>query len=78
MLTTEPVAARDCLDCGAKQGMTLQNVIAAAPIGIPLLYVCKHCAAQLTVPPPLSESLGRINAPITLDLGNSNDRRAYL
>jgi hypothetical protein len=47
-----PPAARDCLDCGFKDGMKLHNVAHTQPINIPLLYVCDRCAAQLTVPPP--------------------------
>jgi hypothetical protein len=33
--------------------MRLQNVAHTAPVNIPLLYVCQHCGAQLTIPPPL-------------------------
>lgn len=52
MLTKRAVAARDCLNCGAPQGMTLQNVITALPTSNPLLYLCKRCDAQFTIPPP--------------------------
>jgi hypothetical protein len=50
-----PDPERDCLDCGTKGGMRLQNVAATAPVAIPLLYICERCHAQLTIPPaPLS------------------------
>jgi DNA-directed RNA polymerase subunit RPC12/RpoP len=59
IMMAAPSSTRDCLDCGAKDGMKLQNVAHTAPISIPLLYVCQRCGTQLTVPP----------APITfLDL----------
>jgi ribosomal protein L40E len=50
-----PPATRDCLDCGAKDGMMLQNVAPTVPLQIPLLYVCRRCGALLTIPPPPSQ-----------------------
>jgi len=47
----DPSAERDCIDCGKKGGMKLQNVVQRQPINIPLLYVCEECATTLTVPP---------------------------
>lgn len=44
--------SRDCLDCGAKDAMKLQNTAHTAPVTIPLLYVCQRCGALLTIPPP--------------------------
>jgi hypothetical protein len=32
--------------------MKLQNVAGILPVNIPLLYICKRCGAQLTIPPP--------------------------
>ena len=52
MLTVLPPLTRDCRDCGAPSGMELQNTIHSAPIAVPLLYVCKRCGMQLTIPPP--------------------------
>jgi hypothetical protein len=46
-----PPADRDCMDCGSKGGMKLQNVVHRQPINIPLLYVCEECGITLTVPP---------------------------
>lgn len=53
-----PPANRDCLNCGATDGMKLQNVAGTAPTNIPLLYICGHCGASLTIPPPRSPVLG--------------------
>lgn len=53
-----PTTARDCLDCGLHDGMTLQNAAVTTPINIPLLYVCTGCGAMLTIPPPRSPVLG--------------------
>jgi hypothetical protein len=50
--SSRPSEARDCVDCGAKGGMKLQNVARTAPTNIPLLYVCAVCGAMLTIPPP--------------------------
>ena len=50
--TGTPAVVRDCPDCGAKEGMKLQNVGHTAPISIPLLYVCRVCGTLLTIPPP--------------------------
>jgi hypothetical protein len=47
-------AARDCLDCGTKDGMKLQNALGRPPTNIPLLYVCLTCGCTLTIPPPLN------------------------
>ena len=49
-----PRAARDCLDCGAAEGMKLKNSLGTKPTNIPLLYVCAICGCMLTVPPPES------------------------
>ena len=49
-----PPAARDCIECGAVDGMTLTNVARTQPTNIPLLYVCKKCGAMLTIPPRVS------------------------
>ena len=49
-----PAAARDCIECGAKEGMMLMNVARTQPTNIPLLYVCKVCGAMLTIPPRVS------------------------
>ena len=49
-----PPAARDCVECGAQEGMTLMNVARTQPTNIPLLYVCKKCGAMLTIPPRIS------------------------
>jgi hypothetical protein len=49
-----PPAARDCIECGAHEGMTLMNVARTQPTNIPLLYVCKKCGAMLTIPPRIS------------------------
>lgn len=43
---------RDCLECRAKDGMRLQNVVASPAVAIPILYVCDRCGTQLTIPPP--------------------------
>lgn len=53
-LTMMPVVplSRDCLDCGGKDAMKLQNTAHTAPVNIPLLYVCQRCGAHLTIPPP--------------------------
>ena len=47
------MASRDCLDCGVKRGLKLQNVITARPNTNPLFYLCNRCGAQLTIPPPM-------------------------
>jgi hypothetical protein len=52
MTDQQPSAIRDCLECGAKGGMKLQNVALTAPVSIPLLYICQRCGTLLTVPPP--------------------------
>ena len=52
-----PAGERDCLDCGASQGMKLQNVLGTHPTNIPLLYVCASCGCLLTIPPPNSPVL---------------------
>ncbi len=49
-----PPAARDCIECGTPEGMTLMNVARTQPTNIPLLYVCKKCGAMLTIPPRVS------------------------
>ena len=49
-----PLAARDCTNCGLKDGMRLQNVGGTAPVNIPLLYICTVCGTTLTIPPPRS------------------------
>ena len=49
-----PPAARDCIECGAPDAMTLTNVARTQPTNIPLLYVCKRCGAMLTIPPRVS------------------------
>jgi hypothetical protein len=43
---------RECADCGAKDGMTLQNVGRTQTTGIPALYICERCGTTLTIPPP--------------------------
>lgn len=50
--SNRPPVVRDCVDCGARDGMALQNVARTAPTNIPLLYVCGVCGAMLTIPPP--------------------------
>jgi hypothetical protein len=50
--SNRPPSLRECVDCGAKEGMKLQNVARTAPTNIPLLYVCTACGAMLTIPPP--------------------------
>ena len=52
MTPTTLAPSRDCLDCGSRDGMRLQNVAHTAPINIPWLYICKRCGTQLTIPPP--------------------------
>lgn len=52
MQPSTPPATRECLDCGAADGMKLHNVVGSVPRNIPLLYVCKKCGATLTIPPP--------------------------
>jgi hypothetical protein len=47
-----PPIARDCLDCGLKDGMKLQNPPGLPSTRIPLLYVCARCGVMLTIPPP--------------------------
>jgi hypothetical protein len=47
-----PPVVRDCLECGKKDAMKLQNVAGTAPVNIPLLYICDQCGVLLTVPPP--------------------------
>jgi len=49
-----PPLARDCLECGAHDGMELQNTARTLPINIPLLYLCHVCGCTLTVPPAQS------------------------
>jgi len=49
-----PPVARDCIECGTHEGMTLMNVARTQPTNIPLLYVCKTCGAMLTIPPRIS------------------------
>jgi hypothetical protein len=46
-----PPLARDCVECGAHDGMELQNTARTQPINIPLLYTCRECGCTLTVPP---------------------------
>lgn len=53
-----PRVARDCLDCGAPEGMKLKNALGTKPTNIPLLYVCSTCGCMLTVPPPQSPLAG--------------------
>ena len=48
---TRPAPLRDCLDCGTKDGMALQNVAGTPPTNIPLFYICSKCGCTLTVPP---------------------------
>jgi len=50
--SNKPPPLRDCLACGQKDGLKLHNIAAAPPVNIPLLYICGHCGAQLTIPPP--------------------------
>ncbi len=52
MTPTTLAPSRDCLDCGSRDGMRLQNVAHTVPINIPWLYICKRCGTQLTIPPP--------------------------
>ena len=52
--SNRPPVVRDCVDCGAPDGMELQNVARTAPTNIPLLYVCGVCGAMLTIPPPVN------------------------
>ena len=47
-------AAIDCLDCGAKGAMRLQNAEGTVPTNIPLLYLCSECGCTYTIPPPIS------------------------
>jgi rubredoxin len=47
-----PPSVRDCVDCGEKAGMQLQNVAPGTPGNIPLLYICHRCGTQLTIAPP--------------------------
>ena len=54
-----PAVERDCLDCGTKAGMKLQNVAGTTPTSIPLLYVCVRCGTMLTIPPPHSPVIDR-------------------
>jgi hypothetical protein len=49
-----PAGARDCTNCGLKDGIRLQNVGGTAPVNIPLLYICMTCGSTLTVPPARS------------------------
>ena len=49
-----PPAIRDCIECGASDGMALMNVARTQPTNIPLLYVCNKCGAMLTIPPRIS------------------------
>ena len=44
---TPPAAARDCLECGRKDGMKLRQ-----PALLTLYYVCEQCGSSLTIPPP--------------------------
>jgi hypothetical protein len=46
-----PAIARDCVECGATDGMRLQNTARTQPINIPLLYTCVVCGCTLTIPP---------------------------
>jgi len=48
------IVRRDCLDCGVKEAMRLQNVVPAPSESVPALYICDHCGTQLTIPPPES------------------------
>jgi hypothetical protein len=43
---------RDCLDCGEKDGMKLQNPSAH----FTTLYICARCGTMLTIPPPPNPS----------------------
>jgi DNA-directed RNA polymerase subunit RPC12/RpoP len=49
-----PKPAIDCLDCGSKDAMRLQNAEGTVPTNIPLLYICSACGCTYTVPPPRS------------------------
>ena len=49
-----PPLLRDCLECGAHNGMELQNTARTQPLNIPLLYLCSACGCTLTIPPPQS------------------------
>lgn len=40
--------SRDCMDCGEKDAMHLQNPSAH----FTTLYVCVRCGTMLTIPPP--------------------------
>ena len=53
LMADDPPAQRDCLDCGEKSGMRLQNAANVASLLIPLLYICERCHASLTIPPPI-------------------------
>jgi DNA-directed RNA polymerase subunit RPC12/RpoP len=46
-----PAPERDCVDCGAKLAMKLQNVPGVQDTRIPLWYVCAVCKATLRIPP---------------------------
>jgi hypothetical protein len=52
-----PPLLRDCVECGAPDGMELQNTSRTQPTNIPLLYTCRHCACTLTIPPHRSPLL---------------------
>jgi hypothetical protein len=52
-----PATERDCLDCGLKDGIKLQNGLGTVPTNIPLLYVCSACGTMLTIPPPRNPAL---------------------
>jgi hypothetical protein len=49
-----PPLARDCLECGAPEGLQLQNTARTQPTSIPLLYQCTVCGCTLTIPPAQS------------------------
>ena len=49
-----PPVVRDCVDCGAKEGMRLQNVARTQTTHVPLFYICVSCGSTMTIPPPRS------------------------
>lgn len=45
---------RDCIDCGERDSMRLQNKPGTITSSVPLLYACERCRASLTIPPAFS------------------------
>jgi CheY-like chemotaxis protein len=55
-LAPEGPARRDCLECGLKKGMKLQDIVPSGqPLADPFPYICVRCGAELTIPPPPSK-----------------------